>query len=467
MARRRRVVIVGAGISGLSTAYFLSQKFSRTEAEITLLEASSHFGGIILTEHFNGFVLEAGPDSFLSQKPEALELCKRLQLEQRLIESLEAHRQAYVLSQGVLQPFPRGLLLSPPLDYLSLLRSPLLSWKGRLRAALGPLISPSRLEDESVADFVRRRLGKEVLERVAEPLVAGIYGGDAGQLSIRSAFPQLHQAERMQRSLTRTVSQKAAESGPAERRRRESVFLSLRGGMGELVEKLMESLQDRVSVRLQTKVLSVRPGPAGFQLQARGNSSWDADAVVLATPSHISAALLHESYASIAAILGQIPYASATTVCLGYRGECLAGRAGSGFLVSRSEDKALLACTWVSRKFPHRCPPGHTLLRCFVGSAGTQASLADDESLLLVVRKELEGILGIDARPIVERVYRMKEAMPQYVVGHDSRVKHLNQALQSTPGLCLVGNFLDGVGLPDCIRHAKKVALVLGSSNSV
>ena len=464
MNGRRRIVIIGGGISGLSTAYFLSQRLDPASAEIRLTEASPRWGGMILTQRVNGFVLEGGPDSFLSQKPEALELCKELGLEERLIRSLSAHPQVYLFSQGALRPLPLGLLLRTPVDTFRLLRSPLLSWKGRFRAALEPLIAPSRLEDESVANFVGRRLGQEVVEKFAAPLLAGVYGGDTHELSIRSTLPQLYQAEKRQGRLTRLLSWKAVSR--AEREKREAVFFSLRGGMKELVEALVEALIENVSpavdLHSQTEVLSVSPQPRGFRIHVRDQGPWSADHVVLATPAYISATLLSESWPSMAKRLQQIPYAGAMIVCLAYPGNALTGRQGSGFLVSRSEKKILLACTWVDQKFPHRCPKDSTLLRCFVQGFQDGAGEDQENLLLSAVKRELREILNVNQAPLMERVYGWERALPQYLVGHSSRVEDLNRDLKRVPGLHLVGNYLDGVGISDCIRHARRVGTGLG-----
>ena len=457
---RRRIVIIGGGISGLSTAYFLSQRLDPASAEIRLTEASPRWGGMILTQRDDGFVLEGGPDSFLSQKPEALELCKELGLEERLIRSLNAHRQVYLFSEGALRPLPLGLLLRTPVDTFHLLRSPLLSWKGRLRAALEPLIAPSRLEDESVANFVVRRLGKEVLEKFAAPFLAGVYGGDTHQLSIRSTLPQLYQAEKRQGRLTRRLSWGAVSR--AELKKREGVFFSLRGGMKELVQTLIKKVSPPVELHSQTEVLSVSKQSQGFRIHVRDQDPWSADHVVLATPAYTSADLLSESWPSIANGLQRIPYTAAMIVCLAYPGNVLAGRQGSGFLVSRSEKKILLACTWVGQKFPHRCPKGSTLLRCFVQGFQDGAREERENFLLSVAKRELREILKVNQAPVLERVYGWERALPQYLVGHSSRVEDLNRSLQGVPGLHLVGNYLDGVGIPDCIRHARRVGASLG-----
>ena len=464
MNKRRRIVIVGGGISGLSTAYFLSQRLDPASAEIIVTEASSRWGGMIRSERVNGFLLEGGADSFLSNKPEALELCKELRLEGSLIRSLPAHRQVYLFSQGELRPLPLGLLLRLPVRASQLLRSRVLSWKGRFRALLEPLFAPSRLEDESVASFIVRRLGREVLEKFAAPLAAGVYGGDPHRLSIRSTFPQLYQAEKRQGSLIRWLHRKPISLG--ERKKGESEFFSLKAGMEELIQTLIKTTNGRVALYSRTEVLSVSPKAQGFEIRVRGQDPWSADGIVLATPAHVSAALLSRSCSSIAKTLEQIPYEAAIIICLAYRGNRLAGRQGSGFLVSGSENRTLLACTWVGQKFSHRCPPDSTLLRCFVGASAKDVPRGGEAFLLSTVKRELREILEVDQTPVLEEIYRWERALPQYLVGHWSRVEGLKRALTSAPGLHLVGNYLDGVGIPDCVRHARRVASSLALGNS-
>ena len=458
-----KVAIVGGGISGLSAAYFLSQSPHQRTTQILLLESSSRWGGIIQTEHLDGFVLEAGPDSFLSQKPQALDLSRKLGLEDRLIRSRGNHQQAYVLLKGKLQPFPGGLLLAPPLSQFHLLRSPLLSWKGRLRAALEPFMSSSGLEDESVADFFRRRLGREVLQKMAEPLVAGVYGGDAHQLSIRSCFPLLYARERAGGSLTCLSDRRAAKKKHTPTKTKpEGPFVSLKGGMGELIEKLVMSL-DSTSLHLSTTVTKVRRNRVGFQVELDRQRALQVDVLILATPAYTSSAILSDSLPEIASVLATIPYASSIILCLGYRRELLSGRLGSGFLIPRSENKTLLACTWVSNKFSQRCPEGCSLLRCFVGGLSDQPAIDwDNEKLRVTLRAELDEILEVHQLPALQKIYRWERSLPQYTLGHQRRVETLTEKLNATPGLYCIGNYLDGIGIPDCIRHAQEVAGRIG-----
>ena len=462
-----RIAIVGGGISGLSTAYFLSQRLSQSQAEIILLETSSRWGGTILSERIGGFVLEGGPDSFVSHKPQALELCRKLGLEGRLVESRPLHRQSYLLSQGKLHALPSGLFSKPPLDQSGLVRTPLLSFRGRLRAALEPLIPSANLEDESVTDFISRRLGREVAEKILEPLVVGIYGGDASALSIRSTFPHLYEAERTCGRLTKSPFQLAKSlfqrmdprKGAAGRKEEENPLLSLRGGTAELVEALLKELNKRVDLRLDANVSDALALSHGFQIRI-GREVWEEfDVLILATPAYVSAQILWKAFPTMATLLEKIPYASAIIVSLAYDEDILADRTGSGFLVTQSEQKTMAACTWMSNKFPGRCREGHALLRSFVGGDQARKWMSSDNGELVCrIKDELVEILGVQKEPVSKKVYRWQNALPQYQVGHHERTERLSRDLKAVPGLYLVGNFLDGVGISDCIRHAERVS---------
>ncbi|MCZ6485449.1 MAG: protoporphyrinogen oxidase [Acidobacteria bacterium] len=462
-----RIAIVGGGISGLSTAYFLSQRLSRSQAEIILLETSSRWGGTILSERIGEFVLEGGPDSFVSHKPQARELCRKLGLEGRLVESQPLHRKSYLLSQGKLHALPPGLFSKPPLDQSGLVKTPLLSFRGRLRAALEPLIPSANLEDESVTHFISRRLGREVAEKILEPLVVGIYGGDASALSIRSTLPHLFEAERTCGRLTKTPFQLAKSllqrmdprKGAAGRKEEASPLLSLQGGTAELIEALLREINKRVDLRLDANVSLALALSHGFQIRIRREVWEDFDVLILATPAYVSAQILSKAFPPMAKLLEKIPYASAIIVSLAYDEDILADRTGSGFLVTQSEKKTMAACTWMSNKFPGRCRKGHALLRSFVGGDQARKWMSSDNGELVGrIKDELVEILGIQKEPVSQKVYRWQNALPQYQVGHHERTERLSRNLNAVPGLYLVGNFLDGVGISDCIGHAERVS---------
>ncbi|MDA2934320.1 protoporphyrinogen oxidase [Acidobacteria bacterium AH-259-D05] len=446
-----RIAVVGGGISGLSTAYFLSKHLHQSEAEIILFEASSRWGGVIRSERSGEFLWEGGPDSFVSQKPQALELCRELGLVDDLVQTRSIHRQAYVVF--------REKLYALPLNRSAFLKTPLLTWKGRLRAVIEPLIPSSGLEDESVSDFIARRLGREVAEKIFEPLVVGVYGGDPNQLSIRSTLPHLYKAENSRGGLTRALLQMVQPLKPRGGGDRKESLISLKRGMGQLVQSLLERLRERVDLRLESNVCEVTRIDPGFQVRTGKEAVKHFDVVILATPACISARILASASSEVANLLQQIHYVSSVIVALGYDEEILAGRMGTGFLVPPTESKVMSACTWMNQKFPGRCPQGYALLRCFIG--GNQAGKwisSDDEELVDRMKSELMEILAIGRDPISRKIYRWQAALPQYQLGHHERTQRLAQELKSVPGLYLVGNFLDGVGISDCIRHAARVS---------
>jgi len=474
-----RVVIVGGGIAGLATAYELQERAraDRTPLHVSLVEANRQPGGVIRTERADGFVIEGGPDSILAQKPWAVELCQRLGLSDQLVGTNPVQRKTYVLHRGRLCELPEGLTLMIPTRLKPLLQTGLLSPLGKARAGLDLLQRPrQRPGDISLAAFVREHLGCEAFERMVEPLMAGIYAGDAEQLSLKATFPRLLELESQYGSLVRgLLAQRKPRPNPIRRRggaegesRRWTGFVTLREGLGQLVEALVAHLDQihlytgqRVqAIRLQTP--NGRRWP-GYEVYLTGGETLPAHAVVLATPAYVSAELLAGLAPPLADLLQGIPYVSTATVSLGYRRADVAHPLdGYGFVVPRVENRPLLACTWTSSKFPHRAPADHVLLRCFLGRAGQEEIVwLNDDELLRLVRTELEGILGLRARPVLVRIFRWQRAMPQYVVGHLERLAAIDAQLGRHPGLYLTGSAYRGVGLPDCIRAGAQTAEAL------
>ena len=471
----KQVVIVGGGITGLAAAYTLQEhaRAAGTPVDCTLLEAGSRLGGSILTERADGFVIEAGPDSFLSTKPWALELCERLGLTERLVGTNRAQRAIYILSGDRLHPVPEGLVLLAPVHLGAFIRSPLLSMAGKARMALD-VILPRRHEggDESLGAFVRRRLGREVLEKLVAPLFAGIYAGQADRLSLRSVFPRFCDLEQEYRSLILglAAARRNRPNKPKNNESRWTTFLTFRGGMTELVETLVGRL-NAVAVRTGSQVRTVRPAEAGpsagpvpdrggYDVRLADGRLLHADAVIVTTPAYAAAELLGDTDRPIAEHLRAIPYASTATVSLGYRRAGFSHPLnGFGFVVPRTEGRRILACTWTSTKFSRRAPPDSVLLRCFVGGAGTEAAVAqDDDAIVKMVRDELRAIMGVLAPPVLTRVYRWAQANPQYVVGHGDRLAAIDVALAGHPGLFLAGSAYRGVGIPDCIHQGAVAA---------
>ena len=458
------VVIVGGGIAGLATAYYLqAQARSRgLSLRYTLVERDSRFGGKIVTEAPDGFVIEGGPDSFITQKPQALALCRELGLSDALIGTNEARRKVFVLHRGRLVPLPDGVMLVVPTRFLPFVFSPLLSPLGKLRMGLDLLIPPRRANgDETLGNFIRRRLGREALEKIAEPLMAGIHVADAERLSLESAFPRFRDLEQKHGSLIRGMIA-SRRRVPLSNGRPPSVFMTLRGGLRGLVEAVLASLDagSLVAGRSVTE-LAYRPDMSpSFALRLDDGASLAADAVVLATPAFAAARLVAPLSSELAQRLNAIGYVSTATVSLGFRrAEVAHPLEGAGFVVPKAEGRRLLACTWTSSKFGQRAPEGYVLLRCFVGGARNESLAAlDDASLVELARQELRDIMGLSAEPVLARVYRWEKGNPQYDVGHLERVARLEALSAGWPGLFLTGSAYRGVGIPDCIAQGQETA---------
>jgi oxygen-dependent protoporphyrinogen oxidase len=469
--QRPRVVVIGGGISGLAAAHRLVEdnSLSKTAPEVLLLEATSRTGGVIRTERQEGFLLEGGPDSFISEKPAAVELIKRIGLASHLIETTPIHRRSFIVRGGRLYAVPEGFQLLAPSRFWPFVTTGIFSWAGKARMALD-LVLPRRAlsngsDDESLAQFVRRRLGREALERMAQPMVGGIYTADPESLSLRATMPRFLEMERKHRSLIRAMWKQRRTLHASESKgmsgARYSLFLSLDEGMQTLVDGINAQLKD-VSIRLNTKVESLVFDAANrkWKILTGANETILADAVCLALPAYISAKLLGEVDAPLAAELEAIPYASTATVNLAYKRSDI-GHAldGFGFVVPLIERRSVLACTFSSVKFPGRAPEGYALLRAFVGGALQPEMFAlEEDAMVEAVRRDLEQLLGIKQSPLFARVLKWPRSMAQYHLGHIERVRRIQQSLSVFPTLKLAGNALGGAGIPDCIRSGETAA---------
>lgn len=428
-------VIVGGGISGLSAAYYLRK------AGITALvvEREPRLGGVITTDVVEGCVIEGGPDSFLAAKPAALELIGEVGLLDQVIASNDDRRVTYILKGGRLVPLPDGLMMMVPTKVLPVAVSPLLGWGTKMKMGLEYFRKPGggAGRDRSVADFVEEHYGQEAVDYLAEPLLAGVYGGDPDKLSIVSTLPRFAEMELQYGSLTRGVlaAKRHASNGGGG-----ALFKTLRGGLGQLVDALAPFV---TNVR-HAEAEAVRPG--GIRI---GGQWVEASHVVLGCPAHAAAKLLASVDARLAELLGGIEYASSMTVAFGYRREELHHPLnGFGFLVPKRERRALVACTWVGTKFPFRVPDSHAVLRCFAQDGADVDALHDD----------LQRIMGFQARPAFTRVSRWPRSMAQYTVGHAARIQEIRERLKSHPWLLLAGNAYEGIGIPDCIRLGREAA---------
>ena len=465
--RSCRILIVGGGIAGLSAAYRLGQA-RRQGAPIdeSLVEAADRVGGVIRTDHVEGCLVEAGPDSFLSEKPEAAALAREFGLGDRLLGSNDSQRRTYILHQGRLRPLPDGLLLMVPTRIWPVLVTPLIPWNSKLAMAREWLTrrapgGPAPDGDESVASFIGRHFGSGMLDHITAPLLAGVYGGDSASLSVRSVLGRFRQMEEKYGSLTRAalaLRKTTAGARPA------SIFMTLRDGLGSLVDALEAQIEPgRLELRRRVIRLESAPdssdGPRYRAVFADGTAR-EADCVILALPAWASAALLEGIDPALSDRLAGIRYNSALTVALAYDGRVRARLPpGFGFLVPRAEGRSLLACTFVHAKFDHRAPAERALLRCFLGGpSGPEILNASDAEIVLKVREELRSILGLGDQPLFSRVYRWPRAMAQYTVGHGDRLRTIDERLAAHPGLYLAGNAYAGIGIPDVIRSGEIAA---------
>ncbi|MCY3771565.1 MAG: protoporphyrinogen oxidase [Gemmatimonadetes bacterium] len=472
-----KVVVVGGGIAGLSAAHRLVES-KRPGLEVTLLERSDRFGGIIRTIEHDGCLIELGPDSFLSSKPWLADLAGRLSMADRIIPTASTHRRSHVVYRGRLHPLPDGFLMMAPTRLGPMVTTSLFSWTGKARCALD-LVLPRGpdIDDESLGAFVRRRFGGEVLERVVQPLIGGIYTGDPDTLSLKATLPRFLEMERRHRSVIKAmVAQRRAvakrqggspaSSGSPEGSgssagsgARYGELVSFDRGMKTIVQALLRHLPSD-ALHTDTEVVSLHREGNAWRLSCGDGRDLVADGVVLALPSRNSAELLHDTDPALYAELSAIPHASSAVLNLVYRRsdvphplDCF------GFVVPAVEERRIIACTFSSVKFPNRAPEGLVLLRAFIGGARQQDLLeVDDEEMLRYVRDELHDLMGIEAAPRHTILTRYPDAMPQYLVGHVRRMERIESLLEKQPGLALAGNAYRGVGLPDCVHSGEQAA---------
>jgi len=456
----KRIAIIGGGISGLSAAYELEQRKKQgVDVGYVLYEASNRLGGVLVTEQVEGCLIEAGPDSFLSEKPAAADLCRELGIGDQIIGSNDSERKTYILVNDRLIPMPDGLMFLVPTRILPTLLSPLFSMSTKLRMAKELFHPPhaSILEDETVAALVERHYGREMVERLADPLLSGVYGGEADQLSVRAVLPRFSDMEAKYGSLGRAMLAARKKAPPSAGSPR-PLFSSLRDGMQSLVTAVTARLTP-LNLRVGLPIREVQRREYGWLVNTEaGGSSFDA--IVLATPTQAGAKLLQHSAPVLAQELVEIRYSSSVTVGLVYDQTIEAALpAGFGFLVPRTEGNRMLACTFVHNKFPHRAPANRCILRCFLGGPRDEAVLdLSEQDILGIVRRELQDVLNIEAEPLAARVYKWRGSMAQYGVGHLDRMERIRNILQETPRLTLAGNGYSGIGVPDCVRTGREAA---------
>ncbi|MGA2269093.1 MAG: protoporphyrinogen oxidase [Bryobacteraceae bacterium] len=451
------VVIIGGGISGLSAAYYLA----RGDVPSTILESRPRLGGVIQTERVEGCTLEAGPDSFLSAKPAAVELLRELGLADQVIGSNDHLRVTYVRKGGRLMPLPDGLMMMVPTKILPLLTTRLLGWRTKFRMGTELLRAPRpKPGDESVAEFIEEHYGAEALDYLAEPLLSGVYGGNPSQLSVTSVLPRFVELANQYGSLTRGVLAVRAKAG--RDRHATPLFRTLKGGLGQMVDAIAANIRGKVEVR-QCRAQTIERAGAGFRIRADGD--WlEADRMVVACEAHSATALLGGVDARLAELLGTVPYSSSMTVALGFDAADLARPPGApprgfGFLVPKKERRRLVACTWAGTKFSYRVPEGTVVARCFLGGMEDAGVLDEsDEAIVAAATRELQEIAGVTAQPRFTRIARWPRSMAQYTVGHPQRLAEMEARAASVPGLYLAGNAYQGIGIPDCVRMGRTAA---------
>jgi len=467
------VVVAGGGITGLAAAWELA----RAGIEVELYEASERFGGKIRTEHVDGFLLEDGPDSFISYRPAAAALAHELGLGGEIIGTTDP-RTVHIRTGGRFVPLPDGIGLVLPTRMAPFVTTRLFSPLEKLAMARDLVLPRSPAgEDVSIGWFLRRRLGPALVARLGDPLIGGIYGASVDELSLDAVVPQLRTAEREHRSLLlaslaqgRARARAVAAGSPAPKG---SPFLSLRGGMGSLIDALAGRLADdpNVRIRLGVGVEEVRRGIGGLSVRLAGGGAVRADAVVLAGPARASAAALAHLVPAAAAALGGVPHGSTAVVSLAYRADQLTSRPGHGFLVARDEPLVFGACTWSSAKWSGRAPDGWVLARAFLGERSPALLARPDDEVVAAVHADLARIAGITGAPAFSRVARWADAMPRYTIGHLARVAALDEAMRALPDVEVAGAAVRGVGVPDCVEQgraaARRIAAMLGGSATV
>lgn len=465
----RSVAVIGGGISGLAAANRLMAR--DPGCSVMLFESSDRLGGKIRTEREDVFTIEAGPDAFLATKPRGVGLSHELGLDDEFCTPDQRNRGSFVLRNGTLHPLPEGLTGLIPTKLRPMVETKLISPRGKARMALD-FVLPARKDsgDESLNAFLSRRLGREAVQNLIEPLMAGIYAGDATQLSVEATFPQLRKAEREHGGLIRGViaARRAADADKATGEVPRTGFLSFRNGMDTLIDALANRLRAAgVSVEMETRVEHIerRLDDGGYVLSIEHNgaaSRREVDAVVLATPAWSAAPLMSSLDTDVSSALAAIPHVSTALVSLAFPASDLPDPNtlhGFGYLVPRTERREVMAMTWLSSKWQGRAPEGQVLVRAFAGRAGQEAVFAKtDDELISMLRAELRDVLGIDATPTLARVFRWERGMPQYNLGHLDRVRRIETGVARLPGFAIAGNMFRGVGIPDCILSGETAA---------
>ena len=461
----RRAIVIGGGITGLTAAYRLQREAASRDIplDITLLEATGRVGGVIRTEYRDGFLIEHGPDAFISTKPAAKALCEELGIADEFIGTNPKVRRSFVTRNGALHPVPEGFYMMAPGSLKPFLKTPLFSWRGKLRMAMD-LFIPRRERDidEAVAHFVRRRLGTEAFTRIAQPMIGGIYTSDAENLSLKSTFPRFLEMEKTHGSIIKALraeKKQAAETSQDTSGPRYSLFLSFRSGMQTLVDTLAETVSSRIKLNARVEHIQQNTDGTGWQVSLATGETLNSELLCIALPAIQTSALIESISNPLAAKLNTIPYASSATVNLAFhRTDITHPLDGMGFVVPATENLSVIGCSFSSVKFEHRAPEKHVLLRAFVGEPTSKRS---ETELIQLCQTDLTPLLGIKEAPQFATVSKHTQAMAQYQVGHQEVVSDIERLTSKLQGFALAGNGYRGIGIPDCIRSGEAAAISL------
>ena len=458
----KKIAIVGGGISALACAVDLKEK----GFDFTLFEKEDSAVGKLLTEKIGSLTIEGGPDSYLPEKVWSVQLIKKVGLAGEMLCSNDEHKGTFIYSGGRLHPLPEGVMLMVPTMIMPLVKSRLISWPGKIRMGMELFIPPGKdLKDESLAEFVTRRLGRECLEKIAEPLVAGIHTSNPDNMSVLATFPRFVEMERKSGSLIKSMVAAMKKmppqnsSGP-----KMTYFMSLKGGMQELVRGCVSFIGEE-RVKTGTAVVSVVKRDSRYRLTFGDGSTADFDAVVLATPSYVTKDILKSADEELCGRLSAIEWSSSATISLAFRKDDIKkSLPGFGFIVPRVENRRINACTWSSVKWSHRAPEDTLLIRSFVGGGHHEelVSLSDTE-LVNIVLEELREIIGLTAEPVFSKVYRWFKGMPKYTVGHLERIAAIDEKLKEHKGLFLIGCSYRGIGMGDCVKSGFDAAAAIAA----
>ncbi len=469
MTTPKKIAIIGAGISGLAAAYELTLKARRTgtPVDIKIFEKASSPGGKIITKKDDSYLIEGGPDCFIIEKPWALQLVKELGLEDELLNTSSRASGTFVFDNHALHRLPEGVMMMVPTKPLPFLASKLISWPGKLRMA-GDLLVPKRKDggDETLASFVRRRLGREALDKLAEPLIGGIHAGNPENMSLLSTFPRFLEMEqdggsliigmlKRQKKMVEMMKKRPAPTGP-----KKTFFISMNDGLGRIVDKLSEVI-GRENILLERDISQITPAPKGGWIISETNREISpVDAVIITTEAYSAADLFREEMPRLSDLLAEIPYVSSATVSLAFPRQAIPHPLDAyGFIVPKIANRRIMAVTWSSIKWDHRAPEGMVLLRAFVGGAHRQELVATgDQEMLAMVREELNTIMNISSPPQKSWIYRWPRGMPQYIIGHLERLDAIDKITNDHKGLYLAGAAYRGIGIPDCINQGRQAA---------